>query len=72
MESLHVTFLLRPLIGSEALNNFLARMHMIIWGCAPKFREAQFKHLIHAILSLSLSPGVIQVDRYGERGTKEA
>lgn len=35
---------------------------MITCSYAPELTDAQFKHLIHAILSLSLSAGVIQVD----------
>lgn len=54
---------LSPLIGCEAVKNFLLTC---TWLCAAMhrvFTEAQFKHLIHAILSLCLRAGVIKVDR---------
>lgn len=37
-------------------------MHIVSCGYALEFTSAQLKHLIHAILSLFLSAGGIQVD----------
>lgn len=36
-----------------------------------KYTEAQFKHLIHAILLLCLSTGVIQVDSQDDKEQKQ-
>lgn len=60
VEPLHATFLFETHNWLRGAEQFLAHVLMIIGAYAPKFREA---HLIHAILSLSLSAGVIQDDR---------
>lgn len=63
-----------PLIGSGAVDNFScshAHHYMEPFteegerkkSKAKQSRDAAFRHLIHAIVSVCLSAGVIQVDR---------
>lgn len=39
----------RALIGCESLKDSLAHMHLITWGCAPKFREARPPHTCDSV-----------------------
>lgn len=56
----YLASLIASLFCSET---FLAPVHMIMYGNKQKFTELLSTHLIHAILSLSLNTGMIQVDR---------
>lgn len=51
MESLHVTFLFETLNWLWGSKQFLAHMHMITWGCAPKIQRstAQTPHTCNSV-----------------------